>query len=183
MKKYLNKLLATILLITVGLIFFIYSNSDSDKLNNELNNFNSRSAPSATQISNPIFKNKGLNANPYEIKATKGIQIDQDIELYEVFGEFTNDNNELLYIKADKGLYSQFNQIIGLMGNVLIFDEFGNRTSTNRATIDINNKKINLLDNVVSVSNTSTIKSNSSLVDEKNGTITYTGNVTVKIEN
>ena len=88
----------------------------------------------------------------------------------------------MFFIKSDKGLYSQINQIIDLLGNVLISDEFGNITSTDSATINIENRKIRLLNKVVSISNTSIIKSDSSIIDETNGIIIYTGNVKVKIE-
>ena len=45
------------------------------------------------------------------------------------------------------------------------------------------NKKMFFLDKVVSISDTSIIESNSSIVDDINKTITYTGNVKVKIVN
>ena len=183
MKKYLNKLSAIIILIVISLIFFIYYDNSSDELDTKLKDFNNRPSPGTVEISNPIFKNKSLNTNPYKIKAKKGIQIDQDIELYEVYGEFTNDNNELLYVKADKGLYSQANQTIELIGNVLISDELDNRTSSRSAIIDINNKRMSLLDDVISISNTSKITSNSSFIDENSNMITYTGDVKVKIKN
>jgi len=182
MKKYLNGLVAITLLAALSLIFFDYSDNDSDNLETKLSEFNDRSSPDITEISNPTFKNKGLNTNFYEIKAKKGIQINQDIELYEINGKFTDSNNELFFIKSDKGLYSQINQIIDLLGNVLISDEFGNITSTDSATINIENRKIRLLNKVVSISNTSIIKSDSSIIDETNGIIIYTGNVKVKIE-
>jgi len=183
MRKYLNGLVAITLLVALSLIFFDYSDNDSDNLETKLSEFNDRSSPDIIEISNPTFKNKGLNTNFYEIKAKKGIQINQNIELYEINGKFTDDNNELFFIKSDKGLYSQINQIIDLLGNVLISDEFGNITSTDSAIINIENRKIRLLNKVVSISNTSIIKSDSSIIDEANGIIIYTGNVRVKIEN
>ena len=183
MKKYLNKINAVSLLIISGLATFYYFNNNSILLEAELNNLKENSIPGTNEISNPIFKNKGLNTNPYVIMAKKGIQIKNDIELHEVFAKFTNDNNELIYIKADKGFYNQNDQSIELMGNVLIYDDIGNKTTTNTAIIDIDNKIMNLTDNIVSVSGTSTIKSNSSVIDEKNNSIVYSGNVKVKIEN
>tara|TARA_B100000795_G_scaffold61810_1_gene41491 strand:- start:315 stop:869 length:555 start_codon:yes stop_codon:yes gene_type:complete len=183
MRKYLNKLIALILLMTLSLIIFNYSDDKSDELIDKLNEVSNRSSPGTTEISNPTFRNKGLNTNPYEIKAEKGIQINQDIELYKIEAKFTNDNNELFFIKADEGLYSQINQVIDLVGNVLISDEFGNTTSTESATIDIEDDKIRLLNRVVSISNTSMIKSDSSIIDEVKDTVTYTGNVEVKIKN
>ena len=62
----------------------------------QIEHFNKKNQSLDTiEISNPIFKNKGLNTNPYEISAKKGIHIKNDIELYVVFGKFTNDNSEI----------------------------------------------------------------------------------------
>ena len=183
MKKYLNKIAMIILLIILGLIVFNYFNNDSEKLKTKVNNLKNPLNPGIIEISNPIFKNKGLNTNYYEIIAKKGFQIKNNIELYEIFGKFINDNDELIYIKANKGLYNQNDQEIELIGDVLIYDEIGNKTSTKNANIDIDNKTINLSKDVVSISGTSVIESNSSVVDEKNNTIIYSGNVKVKIEN
>ena len=182
MKKYLNKIIIIISLIVLSLIIFNYFYSDSEKFETKVNSLKKKSVPGIIEISKPVFKNKGLNTNPYEIIATKGIQNENDIELYEVFGKFTNDDSKLIYVKADKALYSQNNQTIKLIDNVLIYDDLENKTSTDNALIDIANKTIKLSDNVVSISDTSTIKSNSSIVDEKNNTLTYTGNVKVKIK-
>ena len=41
---------------------------------------------------------------------------------------------------------------------------------------------MNFIDEVISVSDASIIKSNSSVVDEKNNTIVYSGNVRVKVK-
>ena len=183
MREYLNKLIAFILLVALSLIIFNYSNNESDELKNKLNEFSDSSFPGANEILNPTFRNKGLNTNPYEIKAKKGIQINLDIELYEIEAKFTDDDNNLFFIKADKGLYSQTNQVIDLVGNVLVSDEFGNITSTDSAIIDIEDNKIRLLNRVVSISSTSMIKSDSSIIDEVKDTVTYTGNVEVKIKN
>ena len=58
-----------------------------------------------------------------------------------------------------------------------------NQTSTKEALIDIKAKKITMISEVISRSENSSISSNSSIVDKLNGTITYIGNVKVKIEN
>ena len=183
MKKYLKTIILIISLIILSLIIFNYFNNNTENIETTVNDLKETSIPGTIEISNPIFKNKGLNTNPYEIIAKKGIQIKSDIELYEVFGKFTNDNNELIYIKADKGFYSQSSQLIELTGNVLIYDDMGNETSTRTAVINIDSRTMNLKDDIVTVSGTSTIKSNSSVVDEKDNIIVYSGNVKVKIEN
>ena len=183
MKRYLNIIVVVFLLIALYLIYFNYTDDNKGKLETELNNLGKSTVPGTIQMSNPTFKSKGLDINPYIIRAKKGIQVGEDIELYEIVGEFKNKNEESLYINADKGLYNQKNQTIELISNVLIYDELGNKTSTKNAFIDIDEKKITLTKDVVSTSNTSTIESNSSVVDEINNTIIYSGNVKVRIEN
>ena len=64
-----------------------------------------------------------------------------------------------------------------------MYDDLGNKTSTENAVIDIEIKKVVLTNKVISVTDTSEIKSNSSIVDDENDLITYTGNVKVKINN
>ena len=64
-----------------------------------------------------------------------------------------------------------------------MYDTLDSKIMTEKATIEIKNKKIFLLDKVISTSDTSIIESNSSIVDDINKTITYIGNVKVKIVN
>ena len=181
-KKYLNIFYIVGFVITLYCII-LYYNYSSSITQNEITNYNRNSISNIIEISNPTFKNKGLDTNPYEISADRGVQIDQDIELYNIFAKFTDKDRELTYITADKGFYSQNIQLIELLGNILIYDDLGNQTSTQNAIIDIPNKKINLSNKVISISNTSTIRSNKSMVDDVNNTIIYKGNVKVKIKN
>ena len=183
MKKYLNIIIIFFLLIISCLIFFNYVNNDKNELEAELNKIKKDSTPGIIHITNPIFKSKGLDIRPYTIRAKIGIQVGEDIELYEIVGELKNKDDKLFYINADKGLFNQQNQTIELINNVLIYDELGNRTSTQIAFINIDSKKITLTNDVISTSNTSIIESNTSVVDEINNTITYSGNVKVKIQN
>ena len=183
MKKYLNTSIVLILLIILGIFYFNYSSANKVKISEDYKDLGKSKDPDAIEILNPKFKNKGLNMSPYEISAKKGIQIGENIELYSIDAKFTDENNKLININADKGLYNQKDQIIHLSGNILMYDTLDNKTLTEKAVIEIKNKKIFLLDNVVSISGTSIIESNSSIVDDINKTITYTGNVKVKIEN
>jgi hypothetical protein len=180
MKKYLNISIIIITIIILSIFYLNYRSSNEVQINKSMDETKD---PDAIEILNPKFKNKGLNINPYEISAKEGIQIGENIELYSIDAKFTDKNNKLININADKGLYNQKDQIIHLSGNILMYDTLDNKTLTEKAVIEIKNKKIFLLDNVVSISGTSIIESNSSIVDDINKTITYTGNVKVKIEN
>ncbi len=168
--------------ITVFLYFF-YSSKNLNDLETELKNFDKNSSADITEISNPVFKSKGLESNSYTIKADKGIQEEGYLRLYNLKAELEGKNNKIFYVSADKGLYDQANETIKLSGNVTILDELKNKTTTKKAVIEIEREKISLLEEVVSISANSYISSNSSVVDETNDTITYTGDVKVKIEN
>ena len=70
-----------------------------------------------------------------------------------------------------------------MIKNVVILDELKNKTSTNKAVIELNVKKITLLEEVITVTSKAYISSNTSILDELNDTITYLGNVKAQIEN
>jgi hypothetical protein len=183
MKKYLNIKTVIILLIILSIFYLNYSSTNEIKVINNYKDLSKTEDPDAIEILNPTFKNKGLNISPYEISAKKGIQIGENIELHTIDAKFTDENNKLVNINADKGFYNQKDQVIHLVGNVLVYDALDNKTLTEKATIEIMNKKIFFLDKVISISDTSIIESNSSIIDDINKTITYTGNVKVKIVN
>ena len=183
MNKYLNIITIFIFFVLLCLVIFNFNKNDTSQLGAKIDSLNENLTPGIIEILNPTFVNKGLDENPYEIAAKKGIQINEDIELYAVTGKFTDKDKKLIYISADKGYYSQNQQVIELTGNVLMYDDLGNKTSTEKATIDIEIKKTVLTNKVISVTNTSEIQSDSSIVDDENGLITYTGNVKVKIKN
>ena len=75
--------------------------------------------------------------------------------------------------------------MIELLENVVIVDELKNKTSTRKAKIDTNIRKIILTEKVISITDTgnSVINSDKSIVDDKNETVTYIGNVKVTIKN
>ena len=183
MNKYFTIITIFIFFVLLCFVIFNFSKDDTSQLEAEIDSLNENLTPGVVEILNPTFVNKGLDQNPYEIAAKKGIQINEDIELYTVTGKFTDKDKKLIYISADKGYYNQNQQVIELAGNVLMHDDSGNKTSTENATIDIEIKKVVLTNKVISVTETSEIQANSSIVDDENSLITYTGNVKVKIKN
>ena len=176
-------IIVSVLSSVLILLYFFQLNQKSNNLETELKNFDKTSSADIREISNPIFKSKGLDSNSYIIEADRGIQDEDYIELYNVKAEFEGKNNKTFYISADGGIYRQQYENIELIGNVLILDELNNKTSTNKAVIEVNLKKITLIEDVVSENARVYISSNSSILDEVNNTITYLGNVKVKIEN
>ncbi len=184
MMKASNIIIILSVLSSILILLYIFQlNQKSNNLETELKNFDKTSAVDIREISNPIFKSKGLESNSYTIEADRGIQDDGYIELYNVRAEFEDENNKIFYVSADKGIYKQQYETIELIKNVIILDELKNKILTNKAVIELNVKKITLIEEVVSVTSKAYISSNSSIVDELNNTITYLGNVKAKIEN
>ena len=81
-------------------LFIIHNSNISKNTNTKLEFIPDISSSNKVEISNPTFKSKGLNSNPYEISALKGIQIEDDLELTEIKGKFQNNEGEFFYIKA-----------------------------------------------------------------------------------
>lgn len=172
-------MLVAISIISVSIYIFAHNSNISKNTNTKLEFIPDISSSNKVEISNPTFKSKGLNSNPYQISALKGIQIEDDLELTEIKGKFQNNEGEFFYIKADLGYYSEKNHKVKLVGNVSINDEYGNMTSSREALIQINDKKVNFIDEVISVRNQIEIKANASTIDDINKTLTYTENVKI----
>lgn len=182
--KVINIIISFLIFFSIIIFFYFFQSSKNiNDLETELKNFDKNSSTNITEISNPVFKSKGLESNSYTIKADTGIQEDAYLRLYNLKAELEGNNNKVFYVSADEGLYDQLNETVKLLGNVTILDELKNKTTTKKAVIEIKSKKITLLEEVVSISANSYISSNTSVVDETNDTITYTGDVKVKIEN
>ena len=184
MRKASNIIISLLIFFSVLILIFIFLISrNSKELEIEISKFERSSSVNIVEISNPIFKSKGLNTDTYIIKADKGIQNGDNIELNKIRAEFEVKNGKILYVYADKGDYSQLNETIKLSKNVQIIDELNNKTSTKKALIDIKMKKITLSEEVISISANSSVKSDTSVIDDLNKTITYSGNVKVQIKN
>ena len=127
MNKYFTIITIFIFFVLLCLVIFNFNKDDTSQLEAKIDSLNENLTPGVIEILNPTFVNKGLDENPYEIAAKKGIQINEDIELYAVTGKFTDKDKKLIYISADKGYYSQNQQVIELTGNVLSDDDLGNK--------------------------------------------------------
>ena len=182
--KASNILIILSVLSSILILLYIFQiNQKSNNLETELKSFDKTSSTDIREISNPIFKSKGLESNSYTIEADRGIQEDGYIELYNLKAEFEGENDKIFYVSANKGIYKPQHETIELIENVVILDELKNKTSTNKAVIELNVKKITLLDEVITETSKAYISSNTSILDELNDTITYLGNVKAQIEN
>jgi len=182
--KASNILIILSVLSSILILLYIFQiNQKSNNLEIELKSFDKTSSADIREISNPVFKSKGLESNSYTIEANRGIQEDGYIELYNLKAEFEGENDKIFYVSANKGIYKQQHETIELIENVVILDELENKTSTNKAVIELNVKKITLLEEVTAKTSKAYISSNTSILDELNDTITYIGNVKAQIEN
>ena len=184
MRKLVNKIILLSLFFGFVVLLYIFQVFDNlDSIETELENYNTKTSNKNIEISNPIFKSKGLDTNSYIIKAKRGIQNEGSVELHDISAEFEGDNDKIFYINADIGYYNHQNETIELNENVIIIDELNNKTSTKNAFIEITTKKITLTKEVESISSNSLIRSDFSVLDDINKTIVYSGNVSAKIKN
>ena len=130
------------------------------------------------EIDNPRFSEKSLSDKTYEIKAEKGLQSDTELKLFVIEGKFkTVKDGKWIYLEADKGNFSQDNNFIELLENIVFYTDDGEKLSSNYATFDIQNDIIELVENVSHESMKGLILSDSSTITNNFNKITYFGNV------
>ena len=136
------------------------------------------------EIDNPRFSEKGLNDKLYEIKAEKGLKSENELELFIVEGKFKPEtNNKWIYLKADKGYFSQLNNHIELVNNIIFYTDEGEKITSNLAIFDMNNEIIKLTENVTHETNEGLIISDSSEISHNFNKVIYFGNVQTIIKN
>ena len=136
------------------------------------------------EIDNPKFSEKGLNDKVYEIKAKKGLKSENELELFTVEGKFKPEkNNKWIYLKAEKGYFSQLNNYIELKNNIIFYTDEGEKITSNQAIFDMNNDIIKLTENVNHETNEGLIISDSSEISHNFNKIIYLGNVQSIIKN
>ncbi len=130
------------------------------------------------EIDNPRFSEKSLSDKTYEIKAEKGLKSDNELKLFAIEGKFkTVKDGKWIYLKADKGNYSQDYNFIELQENIIFYTDDGEKVISNYATFDIQNDIIELAENVSHESMKGIILSDSSIITNNFNKITYFGNV------
>ena len=132
------------------------------------------------EIDNPRFTEKGLDDKIYEIKAEKGLQSNNYLELTKVEGKFKTGNNLWIFLEADKGIFSQSTNIIQLRDNIVFSSENGESFKSDRATFDMKNDIINLT-KIEHKRNDNLIIADQSTINDNFSKIIYEGNVITKI--
>lgn len=146
--------------------------------------FFSKSSELIIEIDNPKFSEKGLNDKIYEIKARRGLKSESELELFTVEGKFKPEkNNKWVYLKAEKGYFSQQKNYIELKDNIIFYTEDGEKITSNQAIFDMDNDIIKLTDNVSHETSEGLIISDISQISDNFNKIIYIGNVQSTIKN
>ena len=100
------------------------------------------------EIKNPIFTTKSIDGSPYEIKAEKGLQRENYLDLFVIEAKLKTNKNIWIYLNADKGTFNQSSGEILLESNIEIYTEADEKIFAELANINTNSKIITLKKNV-----------------------------------
>lgn len=146
-------------------------------------NANSEDNEIAIEIENPIFTTKGVNENPYTIKAASGVQKGDVLELYEIEGKIKNNSEIWIYLNAKKADYNQLSGVIILFDSIKVYTDNHDVLVSDKAIIDIKNDVITLLSNVEYKNQKSRIRADKSIIKNSFQNFEYFGNVNTKLKN
>ena len=133
------------------------------------------------EIKNPIFTTKSIDGSPYEIKAEKGLQRENYLDLFVIEAKLKTDKNIWIYLNADKGTYNQSSGEILLESNIEIYTEANEKIFAELADVNTNSKIITLQKNVKYQDSNIFISADESIINNEFSNITYYGNVKSKI--
>ena len=129
------------------------------------------------EIDNPRFSEKGLDNRLYEIKAERGIQKKNNLELYIIEGKLRTESGIWIYLNADKGNFNQQDNSIILSGAITFYTEENEKLQSDNAFFSINNDIIKFDENVKHTRGSSVITADTSTIKNNFEHILYEGNV------
>ena len=133
------------------------------------------------EIKNPIFTTKSIDGSPYEIKAEKGLQRENNLDLFVIEAKLKTNNDIWIYLNADKGTFNQSSGEILLESNIEIYTETDEKIFAELANVNTNGKIITLKKNVKYQDSNIYISADESIINDDFSSITYYGNVKSKI--
>ena len=133
------------------------------------------------EIKNPIFTTKSIDGSPYEIKAEKGLQRENNLDLFVIEAKLKTNNDIWIYLNADKGTFNQSSGEILLESNIVIYTETDEKIFAELANVNTNGKIITLKKNVKYQDSNIFISADESIINDDFSSITYYGNVKSKI--
>ena len=153
-------------ILSFSIIIFIFFQSQS--LSNE---------SLEIEINNPKFSEKGLDNRLYEIKADRGIQKKNSIELFTVEGKLRTDSGVWIYLDAKRADYNQQMSFIELNGDINFYTDENDKIQSDYALFSINNDLVELNKNVEHTKGSTVIKAEKSKMKDDFNHIIYEGNV------
>ena len=133
------------------------------------------------EIKNPIFTTKSIDGSPYEIKAEKGLQRENFLDLFVIEAKLKTNNNIWIYLNADKGTFNQSSGEILLESNIEIYTEADEKIFAELANVNTNGKIITLKKNVKYQDSNIFISADESIINDDFSNIIYYGNVKSKV--
>ena len=129
------------------------------------------------EIENPKFSEKGLDNRLYEIKAERGIQRENNLELFIVEGKLRTDTGIWIYLDAEKGNFNQLKNLIELSGEINFYTDEEDRFRSDHALFSIKDDFIEFNKNVEHSRERSIIMADESKIKNNFNHIIYEGNV------
>ena len=129
------------------------------------------------EIDNPKFSEKGLDNRLYEIKAKRGIQRENNLELFIVEGKLRTESGIWIYLNAKKGNYDQIKNLIELNGEINFYTDEEDRFQSDVALFSINDDLVEFNKNVKHTRGTNVITADESKIKSNFNHIVYMGNV------
>ncbi len=146
-------------------------------------NFETNANEGTVEIKNPIFTTKGVDGNPYEIKAEKGYQNKNYLDLFVIEAKLKTTDYGWIYLQADTGTFNQSSGEIELNSNIIVYTESDEKIFSDLAFVNTNDRIIILTNNVIYQDKKIEIRANKSIIDNEFSKIIYSGNVKSKIIN
>ena len=133
------------------------------------------------EIKNPIFTTKSIDGSPYEIKAKKGFQREDYLDLFVIEAKLKTNKDIWIYLNADKGTFNQSSGEILLESNIEIYTEADEKIFAEQAYVNTNGKIITLKKNVKYQNSNIFVSSDESIINNEYSNIKYYGNVKSKV--
>ena len=129
------------------------------------------------EIDNPKFSEKGLDNRLYEIKADRGIQKANSLELFTVEGKLRTDKGVWIYLNAERGNFNQLDNLIELSGKINFYTDENDKFYSDYALFYIDNDLFKFNENVKHIKGNNTIASDKSRMKNNFEHVIYEGNV------
>ena len=129
------------------------------------------------EIDKPKFSEKGLDNRLYEIKAERGIQKENNLELFTVEGKLRTDTGIWIYLEAKRGNFDQIENLIELSGEINFYTDEEDRFRSDKAIFSINDDLVEFNSNVKHIRTNGVIIADESKIKNNFNHIVYQGNV------